>query len=386
MSTPTNENIALVMNGFEQFLDHVNKTKGFNVQEFVNFMEPKFAAADYREIRRLYPDARITLVVPPHNLQLIYGNNLKLAFSLLEQRFDICFAFAIYPATMLLMYISGARIRVTSICHENLDKARNPDELISHVIRLATHLFPCSTLGSHNADDAFSLLENLLHLPITNRRLEVWYTPADVAVVKSYLRNVSKPLYGLCMGGSGFPKKYPPEKYAKLIEMILSEEPAATFVILGGGQADLNSAAIIRTVAPELYANHVVDLTDKINYRQSGAVLSLCDTYIGNDTGTMHLAAATDCPVLSPNCFAVDLPTRPTDIPQLWYPYGVPSVIVQPEHALPECKNRQFYFPYGCLANRPHCITQIKPETLFRGFHLLKERIEAKICEPLYIH
>ena len=49
MSTPTKENIATVINGFEQFFAHMVETQSFNLQEFVSFMEPRFTAAGYRE-------------------------------------------------------------------------------------------------------------------------------------------------------------------------------------------------------------------------------------------------------------------------------------------------------------------------------------------------
>ena len=436
MSFPTKENIATVMSGFEEFFERMKKAQAFNLQEFVDFMEPKFEAAVYREtsqltsgnvlilteggggdfisstgaireIRRLYPDACISLTAHPRTLELaefcpyvdevifdhqnfpspdiseIYKLNLQTAPKLLERRFDICFAFALHANTPLLMYMSGAKVRVTSFNNPNLYDVKNPNKPIGLLMRLATHLFPCSLYGGHYADDNFAILENMLHLPITNRKLEVWYTPLDLSIAKTHLKNATKPLYALCMGGSGQTKHYPPEKYARLLEMILSKEPTATFVILGGGEADLKSAAIIKEVAPNLYEKNIIDLTNKFGFRRSGALFSLCNMYIGNDTGNMLIATAAGCPVLSPNCFAADFPIYNTDIPRTFYPYGVPSVIVQPEHGLPECKN--FHHPYGCAANFPHCITQIEPKTLFKGFKLLKERIAKKINEPLYI-
>ena len=106
---------------------------------------------------------------------------------------------------------------------------------------------------------------------------------------------------------------------------------------------------------------------------------------IGNDTGTSHVAAGLGCPVLSPNCFSADFKMREIDAPVRWAPYGVASVIVMSEHALPECKGEP-HEGYGCkLKTRTHCIAQIEPETLFKGFHLLKERAAKKINEPLYL-
>ena len=365
------------------------------------------ATGAIREVRRLYPDARITLVVYSRTVELAeycpyadeiivipqrhsiynlpdaYRINMELAQTLLEQRFDICFAFLIHPQLPLLMYMSGAKIRVTAIDYETFDEFNQSEGLAEYFMRLATHLFPCNTYGYHRVDRFFSIIENLLFSPITTRNLELWCSPDDIRVAQSYLRDVSDAVYSLSMGGTFHENHYPPEKYAKLLEMILSEEPTATFVILGGGQEDLQSAEILKSTLPKIYAKNIIDLTDKLDYRQSGAILSFCKTHIGNDTGTIHLAAAANCPVLEPICFPADMPMRNTDCPKRWYPYCVPSVVIQPKHALPECSEQHFY--RGCGADFPHCITQIEPETLFKAFKQLKKRIAAGIKEPLYM-
>ncbi len=436
---PSQENISTVVNGFGQFYNYMLQTKGFNLQEFVNFMEPRFKSAGYRdasnskhgnililtetgvgdfvlssgairEIRRIYPAARITLLARPAsvilaeacpyvdevivdpqsyhpiNLFEFYRINLMTTIRLLEQRFDICFAFALHAKTFLLMYMSGAKTRVTSIKHDNWDAFNKSNRLEEVMMRLATHLFPYGNNGIHLADRFFATIENVLHLPVANRKTEIWYTPVDIANARELLHGAQKPLYAFSMGGTSQRKHYPPEKYAQLIEMILAEEPTATFVIVGGGKDDLRSAEALKSFAPKIYEQNIIDLTNKINYRQSAAVMSFCDMYIGNDTGTMHIAAALNLPVLATNCFAADLPLLNTDIPQIFYPYGVPSVVVQPAHALLECKRVDGHNAYGCVAREPHCIAQIKPETLLKGFHLLKKRVTTGTIEPLYIH
>lgn len=166
--------------------------------------------------------------------------------------------------------------------------------------------------------------------------------------------------------------------------MILSEEPSATFVIIGGGQNDLISAQILKNAAPEIYAKNIIDLTNKINYRQTAAVLSLCDMYLGNDTGSMHIAAAVKLPCLAVFAFPKDAPSRRVAATKTSYPHNVPNVIVQPERALPECANDIFNH-YGCKANAVHCIAQIVPEKIFEGFHRLKERAKENNIETLYL-
>ena len=49
MSKPTKENIALVMNGFEEFYKNNVKDQEIDIKAFFDFIEPKFIEAGYRE-------------------------------------------------------------------------------------------------------------------------------------------------------------------------------------------------------------------------------------------------------------------------------------------------------------------------------------------------
>lgn len=200
MNEPTKENIATVMSGFEKFFEHMIQTQNFNRDEFVNFMEPIFKATGYRdvlkynvhndsgeecagnililtemgagdfivttgairEIRRIYSAAHITMVVHPRafelaeccpyvdeiilnpqkyslkNLLEIYKSNMNMANLLLEQRFDICFSFPIHPQLPLLMYMSGAKIRITPIWQIVLRRICRFAIPILHVVGILT--------------------------------------------------------------------------------------------------------------------------------------------------------------------------------------------------------------------------------------------------------
>lgn len=89
-------------------------------------------------------------------------------------------------------------------------------------MRLATHLFTYGNNGVHLVDRFFATIENVLYLPIANRKTEIWYTPDDITNARELLHDAQKPLYAFSMGGSSQRKHYPPEKYAQLIEMILA--------------------------------------------------------------------------------------------------------------------------------------------------------------------
>lgn len=446
MNMMPEKSVSVVMKAFKKFYNkNLAAEQVFDTEAFMEFMEPKFAKAGYRkkfnprlpemnnhgnilivtdlgvgnfvvttgvirEVRRIYPGAHITLLshktatgfaeICPHvDEVIIYGKysakfpslfrvSMEIASKLLWRRFDIAFCFTIHTHADIIAYMSGAQNRFTPIFWRNFNKMVSDTNTSPSSPKLKKLATKTSVYGGPNCrmpNRYFLILEEILHVPILNRKLEVWYTPKDFSVARTSLGNVSGPLYSLCMGGKLGRKHYPPEKYARLLEMIAEEDPTARFVILGGGDKDLQSAEIFKATAPELYEKKVVDLTNKLSYRESAAVLSLCNMSISNDTGMSHVAAGIGCPVLSPNCFPASITMWPIHAPARLAPYGVPCVIVQPKQALPECSTKPVD-DYGCkLKTTPHCITQIAPETLFEGFHLLKERAERKIDEPLYI-
>ena len=376
-----------------------------------------------REFRRLYPAAHITLMVNKGSLPLaehcpyvdeiifneqrynptafneLYVWNLEMAKKLLTRHYHICYAFVHRPNTSLLAYMSGADIRVAHKSDDLLkafvigyDSAKSSEEFNSTMLfkstldNLMTKLLPMFKYGNHFVDTHFSFIDNALYLPVENRELEIWYTALDATTARELIQTARHPIYALAMGGRELRKHYPPENYAKLVEMILAEDSLATFVILGNGKDDLKSAQILKeNLNEKILSEHVIDLTGKTNYRQSAAVLMNCKMYIGNDTGIMHVAAAIKCPILTPNCFPADLPTSKFDYVRFFSPYKVPGVVVQPSHALPECKINKPYHQYGCRINKPHCITQITPEILFDGYHLLKDKIATKNFSTTYI-
>lgn len=442
-------NIKIVINAFQQFIQQVKVNKGFHIIDFINFMEPIFqetgyrqkkqitcysehyktkililhdaAAGDFiihsgviREIRRIFPYAYITLLVKSNVIALaelcpyvdevivnkgyfsyqnfndMFEGYTKLATILLQRRFDICYSFAYMAETQLLMYMSGARIRISmNVYIDKVDEQSFSNTKFFNFRKttsLSTHIVPRPQYPCHRVDMSFAVLEYFLHAPIINRSLEAWYSPMETATAKFLIENAEQPLYALCMGGSHPRKFYPPEKYAEFVEMTVAKEEDVTFVILGAGKNDLKSAEILKRTIPEIYAGKIIDLTNTVNYRQSAAILSFCDAYIGNDTGTMHLATAVKCPVLEVSCYPSDLTFTLGDTLSVYYPYGVSNVIVRPKKALSECSADKPHNSYGCrIVNTPHCITQINPKVLFEGLKYLNQRILENNLKPLYI-
>lgn len=442
------QDINRVGDGFQKYFQHMIQAREFDPAELKEFMEPIFEAAGYRrrvtlqsateghstsillihdagigdfiamsaairETRRLYPKAHISLVIAPSSADLaehcpyideiiindakfnplsiadMYAWNARLAKKLSAHRFDVCYAFNNKASSILLGYMSGAKeLAALKFGADTNYIFAVPNGIHSHhFASLITIEIPHKLCGNHMTDMLLGYLDHTLHAPIDNRELEVWYTPIDRNFVKDLI-NVKddQKIYALAMGGSVSMKHWQPDRYAQLAMKIVEREPEVSFVILGGGQLDARySDAFRRTVGKNFWSEHVIDLTDKLNYRQSVAALNLCEMYIGNDTGATHAAASVKVPCLVTCCFPADIPMDDNvSTPKTWYPYHVPSVIVQPEHALSEC--RQSPSAYGCsVYHTPHCITQITVEKMFEGYELLKQRIADNNIEPLFI-
>ena len=366
-----------------------------------------------REIRRLYPKAHIALLVlesakslaehcpyideiigDAHRCHLkdflsIYQWNIELAKKLLTRRYDMIFPIIGFPSMLLLAYMGGVKkiLAFKSDAVENVVEPFGAKVYEPFVFEMAQ---PNTKFNeTHNFSNYMLMVDAVAQYPLLNREGEVWLSASDRTFALDLLRtdiSNDRKIYVICMGGTTARKHWPPQNYARLAQMILEQEyQKVRFVLTGGGQVDEQLATIFKqSLGEQFVADYILDMVNKCNYRQSGALLDIADMYIGNDTGTLHLASAAKTPVLTPNCFAANLDPHSSTVIKACYPYHVPSVTVQPKHTLPECDGSDDLL--GCrVYTRPHCITQITVEKMFEAYNILKERITANNIEPLFI-
>jgi ADP-heptose:LPS heptosyltransferase len=94
--------------------------------------------------------------------------------------------------------------------------------------------------------------------------------------------------------GSGTPaRKWPFEHFSALIKRLLDETGAT--VILFGSRQETGDAARLVSLVP---SDRLVDRTGKLTLSEFTASLGVLDLFIGNDTGTTHLAAGLGVPVI----------------------------------------------------------------------------------------
>lgn len=350
-----------------------------------------------REVRRLYPQAEIVMVVSPRNAGLARAcpyvdTNLEVRFSydpdriwegwqqvatfaaqeLLHYRFDLAFCprLGVCSMSLLMAYLSGAKERV-GFSQDRLTPAGTLARTGWDVLLTRPVPFPMREL--HDVDRDLLLLEDMLRLPVADWHLEVWYTPeeAQEAARRTEALAAAHPrLFAVAPGASTAMKCWPAERYAEVLAAIAAEEPEVGVVLLGG-PGDRGAA---ETVAAALGERALV-LAGEVPFSVSAAVVARCALYLGNDTGLMHVAAALHLPVLSVNCFPVSLGLQVLSLPVRFRPYGVPSVTCVPREARDGCADA---WRYGCSREgEAHCILGVTVRQVLDAYQLLRRKVAA---------
>ena len=169
-------------------------------------------------------------------------------------------------------------------------------------------------------------------------------TPEEISHAEKialHLRRTHEvPMIAFGIGGREDVCRWPLQRYEELIGR-LSEKYAFSPVYLGG-EDDREAADMLR----RKYGGIFLFDTECRSLRRTIAFLRFCLCYIGNDTGSMHLAATAGIP-----CAAVfsahDLP------PNQWHPFSRNSFILRREMECSGCNLRTCRFgnPAKCLAS-----------------------------------
>ena len=121
-----------------------------------------------------------------------------------------------------------------------------------------------------------------------------WTVPEDRARAAALLPS-DRPIVALGPTANWPVKVWPAERFAALFAAISTGTlPGAVPVVLGGrGAAERAMAAPLLALLPD-----AIDLVGALSLPEAAACLAHADLYVGNDSGLMHLAAATDAPTL----------------------------------------------------------------------------------------
>jgi heptosyltransferase II len=147
------------------------------------------------------------------------------------------------------------------------------------------------TLGVGGDPDDFSLEYSEPHLEAMRARLQALRRENDAKLVALAPAAAFGPA-----------KEWPPARYAELSDLLF-ERFAARSVLVGAPNERARCEAVAR-----LTRNGTLMMAGETNAGELAALLSLCDGFAGNDSGSMHLAAAVGLPTVG--IFGSTDPTR----------------------------------------------------------------------------
>ena len=336
-------------------------------------------SAFLRELRRNYFSAHITLIVNDNVYPIVeccpYVNEilhipsiynlpqfLPVAIQLCNEKlwskfFDVCFIprwDIDYYFAQFLSYMSGSKIRIGY--SENLYQGKKDSDHGASLFLTNKIVNPQNIV--HEVERNLYML-TACNLKVKDTNIEVWYNHTEVLKFETLIKNFvgNRKLIAVVNGGRERNKNYPKELFLQALKLI-NHKHKCKFVYLGGK----DYFEVGEFLREGLGKNKILNLAGQTNLRETCAIISKTSMYVGTDTGTMHIAAALKIPVIMLEHQAKDIPITFINYVARFYPYQVSKIIIQPEKALEPCKN--FVYITGCIVNKPHCITQIKPENI----------------------
>jgi ADP-heptose:LPS heptosyltransferase len=206
--------------------------------------------------------------------------------------------------------------------------------------------------GVHEVSRASEVLQlaGLLHQPVDlHQPVESLLAIASSAVSRSYLKELgleNRPYAVLAPGASAKRRAWPADRFGIVTKLELI--PRGWLPVVVGGPETADAAKIIRENA----GGEVLDLTGKTTFEQLVAICGNARCFLGNDSGTSHVAGACGVPTVIVTAFAHDsLPTHHAS-PLRSHPVGPAVVVLQPQKQIPPCTTE-------CLATDVHCIGEI---------------------------
>ena len=253
-------------------------------------------------LRGRWPDARISWVVNrglrglldghPHLDEVIpfdrgalrFGprglwSALGFARELRERRFDVVIDLQGLLRSGLMTAATGAKVRV------GLAAAREGSA------RFYTHRIGSKAIVGHAVDRLMDVAKAFGG--DASPRFIPTVTDADRAWALGVLAGVPRPVVVLNIGARWVTKRWAPESFATAAQRLV-EERGVGLVAVGAPE----DRPLVDRLKAALGAVPILDLCARTTLPQLAAVAEAADLFLSNDTGPLHLAAATGAPVL----------------------------------------------------------------------------------------
>lgn len=256
-----------------------------------------------RSVRNAYPGAYIAYMGEKNAVSLLEHNPsldeiIAFDFSrpvILEQpsvvlqlrrrKFDLAVDLFSNPRSALLTYLSGAKTRVGA-------ERKGRGNL--YTIRVKDDGKPKTAIEFHNQ------FVRAIGIEPTSKRTEIFLTDDERREARIYLQwldnqdhplDMTKPIVGIHPGATWPAKKWLPERFAELADMLVAK--LGVQVILFAGPNDGES---VNAVLKHSFSN--IKTLTSLPLRQLAAIIAYCSLFIANDAGPMHIAVAVGTPTI----------------------------------------------------------------------------------------
>lgn len=256
-----------------------------------------------RSLRNAFPDAYIAYMGEKNAVSLLEHNphlneiipfdfstptlieQPRVSWLLRRRKFDLAVDLFNNPRSALLTRATGASVRVGA-------ERKGRGKL--YTIQVRDDGQPKTAIEFHNQFIRAAGVEP------TASHTEIFLTEDEKREAKIYLQwldyennplDPTKPIVGIHPGATWPAKRWLPERFAELADMIAAK--LGTQIIITAGP---NDDDVVRQVVQHSFVN--IKVLRSLPLRQLAAIISHCAAYVANDNGTMHIAAALDVPTI----------------------------------------------------------------------------------------
>ena len=233
-----------------------------------------------RRLHAAYPDARIDYCTKPPFVTLLASNPRLSATYTTEQ-----LPGEAYDLVVDLQNNHRSRTIVRSLKAKQTVKYQKENWKKWLMVQWKLDLYS----ASQSVVDRYQAALNKFEVPDDLQGCELYPSPSDQAFAEPYAEGGTKTL-ALCFGAKHFTKRFPPQRFAALLSLLL--KGGSIRVLLLGGREDASKATEILNALPLPFRSKVVNLSGSCSLMQTAAILQLSDAVLTNDTGLMHMASA----------------------------------------------------------------------------------------------
>lgn len=209
----------------------------------------------------------------------------RVAWALKRRKFDLAIDLLNNPRSAFLTYATGAQVRVGA-------QRKGRGKL--YTIQVRDDGKPKTAVEFHNQ------FIRAVGIEPTATRPEIFLTDDERREARIYLQwldcennplDLTRPIIGIHPGATWPAKRWLPERFGELADLLAAKLHAQTIVTVGP-----NDNEAVEAMLKHSFSN--VKVLRNLPLRQLAAVLSHCAAYVANDNGTMHIAAALGVPTV----------------------------------------------------------------------------------------